>query len=543
MRSFFTAVLLFVVSLLSAVPPSQDPIGEAAGKIQATAGSVPLDLNDRIEVFAEVDSLSADSLWARIQSGKAHRIDEKIAVGFTEAYHWILFSIADSSLAPQILELKNPQIDVAELYRVLGDSTESLGLAGDAVALSKHTVPNRHPVFELHPTEPESVYLLKIDKRNSSLFFPLNLWPVEAYHRAELRHHVFYGILLGLMGLAFLFSAVFSAYFRSRTFLYYCGYSLGSIGYVLATSGYLFVIFHPEHPEFTTYTRPLTLVIAWLFLLPFSRHYFQLKNGWPAAHRFLLGVQAVFLTLFLLWGVFPKFYIEHIPWVLSTLYFLLMVSGVGLAVIALRDYSGNRWRSSFFLTAFMMIFIATPLGIGVEYGLLNPRYFSANQLIPLILLEVFFLAAGMFYRFQQMWRERVHLRKTTHLVQREKDLLERELEQRNRELPRVSGYWELANHKLHWDAIRYIQTDGHYLEIYCVDRSKPILERYRLSEAISDLPTDLFMRIHRGTVVGTRHIVQVGTQFVRLDDGVKLAVSKTYWPEVRAFKPLVLSTD
>lgn len=533
MRLFFTAILLFLAHLLWAVPPAQEEV----------AGTVPTHLNKQIQVFAEFEPLSADSVWARIQSGRIQPIQQQIAVGFTEAYHWLLFTITDSTLAPQILELKNPQIDVAELYRVVGDSIEWLGRGGDVVALSEQTFPNRYPIFELHPTQPESVYLLKIDKRNSSLFFPLNLWPVDSYEQAELRHHVFYGILLGLMGLAFLFSVVFAIYFRSRTFLYYGGYSLGSIGYVLATTGYLYVIFHPEHPQFTTYTRPLTLVIAWLFLLPFSRHYFQLKSGWPAAHRFLVVVQSIFLALFVLWGVFPTFYIEHIPWVLSTLYVLLMVSGVGLALIAVRDYSLNRWRSSFFLTAFIMIFIATPLGIAVEYGLLNPRLFSANQLIPLVLLEVFFLAAGMFYRFQQMWRERVDLRKTTHQVQREKDLLEHELEQRNREIPGVSEYWELANHKLHWDAIRYIQTDGHYLEIFCVDRQKPVLERYRLSDAISDLPTDLFMRIHRGTVVGKKHIVQVIAQTVMLDDQVKLAVSKTYWPEVRKFKPFVLSSE
>jgi len=519
--------------------PSANSNAEAFVWKENTQG--PIALNAHLSAYATPDELSAEQVWARIQSGLWPKQGDTLNAGFTESFYWLMFQLKNETADPLILEVKNPQINLAELYRITDGVPVHVGRAGDELPLSQHTNPNRRPVFQLDFLEaPDGqTYLLLLDKRHSSLQFPMDLWSPTEFARSEFWGLVAHGVILSLMGLACLLSILLAINLKRTIFWYYAGYSLFSGIYVLATIGYLYVLFHPETPEWTTYTRPVSLVLGWICLLPFSRHYFQAGKNWPVVNRFIVFIQGVFVILFVGWGLFPQLYIEHIPVVLSVLYTLLLVSAMAIGALALRDFGKNRLRAGFFISAFLTMLIITPLGIVVEYGWLDPRIFGVHALIPLVSLEVIFLASGLFVQFKKIWRERGDLRDASVEARIQVKRLEQELQQKKVEQKISRGVWELRNHELSWEAIRYISVDGHYLEVYCADKNRPLIERYRMSDAQSELPEEHFMRIHRGVIVGKKYVSSVGSNEVELEDGTRLQVSKSYWGKVKSFKPLI----
>jgi len=78
------------------------------------------------------------------------------------------------------------------------------------------------------------------------------------------------------------------------------------------------------------------------------------------------------------------------------------------------------------------------------------------------------------------------------------------------------------------EEILYIQSEGHYVNIYLQDRDNPEVERTSLSALLAELGEDSFQRIHRGYAVNMKHLKAAYSNRVLLKTGQELPVTRTY---------------
>ena len=76
--------------------------------------------------------------------------------------------------------------------------------------------------------------------------------------------------------------------------------------------------------------------------------------------------------------------------------------------------------------------------------------------------------------------------------------------------------------------ILYVQSEGHYVNIYLVDRENPEVERISLATLLEDLGEDYFQRIHRSYAVNISQLKAVYSNRVLLSNGTELPVTRTY---------------
>jgi tetratricopeptide (TPR) repeat protein len=76
--------------------------------------------------------------------------------------------------------------------------------------------------------------------------------------------------------------------------------------------------------------------------------------------------------------------------------------------------------------------------------------------------------------------------------------------------------------------ILYLQSEGHYVNIYLVDRENPEVERISLSALLIELGEDSFQRIHRSYAVNVAQLKAIYSTRVLLNNGIELPVTRTY---------------
>ncbi len=83
------------------------------------------------------------------------------------------------------------------------------------------------------------------------------------------------------------------------------------------------------------------------------------------------------------------------------------------------------------------------------------------------------------------------------------------------------------------DDLRYLQSDGHYVNLFLKGQSNPEVERSSLKEWETKLEAYDFIRIHRSYLVGLNDLKAVYASKVLLKDGTELPVSRTYKEELK----------
>lgn len=91
--------------------------------------------------------------------------------------------------------------------------------------------------------------------------------------------------------------------------------------------------------------------------------------------------------------------------------------------------------------------------------------------------------------------------------------------------------------------IMYIEKIKNYVWFYTVKGEYK--ERSTIEETIANLPSQNFVRTHIGGLVNLDYIFEIGQDFVLLDNGKKIVLSKRYYNEVnnKYYESLVVDDD
>ncbi|MAZ73335.1 MAG: hypothetical protein CMC70_09325 [Flavobacteriaceae bacterium] len=79
----------------------------------------------------------------------------------------------------------------------------------------------------------------------------------------------------------------------------------------------------------------------------------------------------------------------------------------------------------------------------------------------------------------------------------------------------------------------YIKSDGHYLEFYTQENTKPEIDRNTLKEMTERLASEGFAQIHKSYLVNLDYIRIINSTKLMLEDGTWLPLSRTYKPKLK----------
>lgn len=488
-------------------------------------------LNPYLSVYHTCDTLSGQEAWKQIQKGALAQIEEQSNPGLeyaTEVY-WVTFTLTNhyTTQAEYYLEIDFPQIDIIQLFQV--DSiAEELHHTGDAFPYDKRPVAYRNFVLPLTiPGDSTITYLLNLDKRMSTMRFPMYVYPsnlfASKHGKANILHSIFFSFLL----LVLVFSVVLGIVLKRRVFLAYAFYISSFAVWIFTSLGYSYQLVIGDYPIFNKHLLPLCSQLTMMGLVLYVQAFFQTKKFLPLFHKVMDVALVVFVVGFCFWIVFPDGFVEYAR-ILFPINFILTALVVFFAVFSAVFYRKiDPWRSRMFLLAYSIFFSSILIQIGFELGVIDRNKLGFNPILLGFLLEVIVLSFAMGIMLKKM------LMGSQSLVQQNEMLTEAKSKLEKKAKTEESGFITLVSKAvLPITDIIYINSDDHYLEYHLHASTGKEIDRNNLTAVLDDLP-DYFIQIHRSHIVNIHFVKAAYSDHVLLTDGKTLRLSRKYKSQLK----------
>jgi signal transduction histidine kinase len=396
-----------------------------------------IDLLPHVKFISSPDNLSPTAALALI-SQHGFRLAEA-TIGFTRNVYWGAFIIKNNSSTAisYLLELENPQIDSLQTYIYSGDSITPWVLTGDKFPFTKRALSHRNFIFPIKLTSGESkAVLLKINKRNSSVNFPLNLWKDTFFYEKDSLANLGYGLYFGLTALCALYSVLIFAFLRTSIYLWYFIWIISSAVFVSTGLGFSHQFLYPHATDANSIFRVIIQVINLIAFLKFSQKFLQMEVYTPkvgdAIHYIALFI--TFLTLPLPFK--PTVYFTYSHFLLPFLNWLMIITLALIIYSAGKSYKQQRITITYYFAAFAALIIGVLATVAIEFGVIEAKSFPADPFLMGSALEYLIFSIGLTYQIKKVFDERNDL--TLKFAQQQKELLKAYVDGVEKERERIS---------------------------------------------------------------------------------------------------------
>ncbi|MCH8556676.1 MAG: hypothetical protein LAT84_02585 [Balneolia bacterium] len=373
-----------------------------------------------IELDSEISGQPATELIAVIKTSEEITADEALNrfandaqsgshyYGFVQDYVWIGLSLKNRSAASSwIVEIQNPNINFIDFYARTGSGEpELLTSTGRAAPMSsrdfKHT--NFAFAIEVPPGKTTEVLFL-LDKRRSSLQYPVTIWSQNHFFQQQQLNYAYYGLYFG----AFIFVALVSiiAYLLSfyTRILWYLLYMLSVGIFVFVDLGLAQKYVYPESQVIGGHARIGISYFMIITLNLFVMSYFSTKRYFRLIHRVITGCLVAIGLLAATHLFFTAFAVQNATVIIIVLYATVLCSFGSAILAALRYFMVDKYSSLLFIGAFSFIFAAGLLFICTEFGLITLPSMLFTPIQIASLLEIAFLSAGIVWQVRLAKKE------------------------------------------------------------------------------------------------------------------------------------------
>ena len=382
----------------------------------------------KFDQFIKIYQTELEKTANELYNNKSIKWEEnKTSYGFSTAFYWLQFSVKNNSNSTQelFLEINNPHIKYIEFYE-LKSNIEKFKLkyhCGDYMPFDTRPIDHEKFIFPivLNPNQKLS-FLIKIDKRNTSVSFPTYLWDKDEFIKNSNKYKLIRGVFYGGFVICFLFSFVSFFFLRKQIYLWYSLYILASSLYLFTTMGYSFQYLYPNTVIFTSFFRMTTLVFGALFLLKFTQSLLKTKENAPKTHLLMDFCVYAFLFLLAVWLLFPSFFQSQITIMIKALYNLLFISLVSYFLAAFITYSKQKEVARLYLASFGVLFICGAFSLLLEYGWYSELRTYISLLFIGTLLEVLILGISLLNDVRLTYKAKSDL--TLKVSEKQKEIAE-----------------------------------------------------------------------------------------------------------------------
>ncbi|HEY3430373.1 MAG TPA: 7TM-DISM domain-containing protein, partial [Cyclobacteriaceae bacterium] len=250
-----------------------------------------IDLLSALNVYSTPSYITPEAALDSIAS-HGYKID-KATIGFTRDTYWATLNIKNTTSLSldKILEVSNPQIDCLQVYILSKQKILPWVLTGDKFPFQQRLVEHRNFIFPftLQPGESKSL-LLKIEKRNSSLNFPVALWHETDYHQKDYVENLGYGLYAGLIVLCALYSILIFAFLRTSIYLWYFVWVVSSGIFVFTAQGFSHQFLYPSVYDLNSIFRIIIEVLNLIAFLKFSQKFLRMEEYTPVVSKTIHGI-------------------------------------------------------------------------------------------------------------------------------------------------------------------------------------------------------------------------------------------------------------
>ncbi len=481
------------------------------------------------------EKLSVNELDSLININEISEIKSKASYPISNDFLWVKFDISWAKEDKEkIIEVNNPFVNDIALYKKTKENTfEKIGFGGDKThKFYERSYINRRYIFPIENTLETTTYYLMVDNRKTIMLIPTWVWDKHKFEQNEKRENIFYIIYFSFIFFIGLISLVISLITKKRLFFHYGLYIWSFWIYLFTTLGFSFQYLYPNNTDITNDTRYFMVSLLIITSVNFLISFLKMKHYAKFIAKTLRVIQYIFIVLILIYFIDKNiFYTYHISltYFFRTSYFIVIISTL-IGVFKIRKIETK--RSQLFIISVFFVILGFTAYIGIQLDIIPHFWFTINPVIIGVGMEIIVLSIAIFYILKKV------LQKNKDLIEEFK-ILQQELDVLKQEKPAIDQEAEskIVNLKskavLNSSEILYVKSDGHYVEYFLENKTKPEIDRNSLNEVLKLLPTNSFVRIHKSFIVNIYCIKIINSTKVMLDNGVWINLSRTYKQQLK----------
>lgn len=321
--------------------------------------------------------------------------------GFTRSAYWLRLNIKNDTSFPveRIIDINSARLSEVSFFQLVPNATPISYITGTNYPFSSRPYANRVFVFPITiPANTEQTVYLRV-KGIASLEIPARIWKPKAFNAYERNDYVGYSVYSGMALAMVIFNALVFALLRESMYLMYV-FFVGCFAVTLAAqNGLANEFLWPNSPKWTVYSLATGYSLTLAALMMFTRRMLNTQAVIPRVDKIATGFGIAFLlmpvTFLINYGAF-------VP-----IAMLLNVAGSSL-ILGIGIYCAwKRQRSAyFFVAAFLVICLSSPINSLRVAGVLPTNFFTANCLQIGSAIEMILLAYALADRLYTSRKEK-----------------------------------------------------------------------------------------------------------------------------------------
>lgn len=432
-----------------------------------------INFKNYISVYETLDSINPNIL---IENKKLNWEKNKVSYGFSNNFFWLKFTLKNDTFFKKNLNLEvdNPHLRFIEFYEVKENSLVLKHKCGRFMHFDARPIDNVDFLFpiEVNANE-ESTYFLKIDKRTSSVSFPIYLWEQNEFTKENNKSTLFRGIYFGGVLLAIFYSLIAFFYLKRNLYLNYFFYVVFVGLYMFTSAGYSFQYIAKNAILFNNYFRVITLVLMMFFHTKFLQSLLRTKIYAPRNHRFLNFGSCLLLVITVLWICLKPFNLTQIY--LKSAYLLIIILLIGFLFACYITYNKMKKIVKLYIFSFSGIIFSAIIVVLFEFGLFVSLRSVFSPLYVGSFIEIVILSVVLISEMQSILKEKENL--SIKIVEKQQEIVQAYIEGIEKEKIRISQ-------ELHDDIGSKLSNLNQFVASENVFSTKA---RNRLEEVINDV--------------------------------------------------------
>lgn len=328
-------------------------------------------------------------------------------LGFTSSSVWVKIKVFNSEQSDlnAILEIKNPNLDIVQLYELGSTSHKFFDITGDHFPFRQRTREHRFIQFPVIIKGQSSVeYLFRIENHGEQLHIPISIWNPEDLRVRDYNEQFFYGIYYGIILFVFLLNLFMFLIIRERANLYYLLYLLGLGLLQLALAGFAFEYLWPNSPYLANRSLPFLASFSIYYLILFSRKFLEVNKFTPKMDKVLKGMQWIVLSALIASLIQSVTFLQYS---ILTINLSALVLNVLIIVISIFILSKGFKPARYFVLAFVVLIVSVFGFVFKNFGLLPNNFLTEFGIQIGSALEVVLLSFAVVDKFKRFKDEAI----------------------------------------------------------------------------------------------------------------------------------------
>ncbi|MGJ8743417.1 7TM diverse intracellular signaling domain-containing protein [Polaribacter sp.] len=413
------------------------------------------------------------------------------------------------------VRFSNTMIHEIIVYKHTPNGFIELHKTGIKHPIKSKLVRNRNFIIPIEINSKESAsYMICLNKINGRpLVTNVMLLSKDSINSKSFKEDIIIGAYVGLSFIFLLIGIVLFVVLKKSIYFFYSLYIFFLGLFILSYTGVFQQLFLSSEIIINKYLHYVVFgELAFVFFVVFSQKFLNTKKHQPKLYKIVLWLMTTLIVLrLLLHFFFNNLFSNYIPTFMKVWYLLYVIGVFLVAYQIIVLYKNGKKKNILFAIAYLFMILGSFISVIYHsFGLVNAIVFNLPLLLFTSLLELIFITIALGFLVIDIMNDKRNLLKE----------VAKQKQQNLKEFITLN-----SKTKVYLDALKYVKSDGNYLEFYVTD--KKILDRNKLKTLQEILPSN-FVKVHRSFIINKNYIKTTTSTSVILNPNIEIPVSRTF---------------